>query len=85
MPRHYPPDAYPCALPDDALAVVEETGLTPAEVARDVDDVRHGYLTPDALTERCLDGADDDRVDGWHAYVDAVVAHVDAARARANE
>jgi len=82
MPRrHYPLDAYPLALPEDALAAIEEVGLTPAEVARDVDDVRAGYLTRDALTALCLDGADDDRVAGWHAYVDAVVAHVDAERA----
>jgi hypothetical protein len=74
--RHYPLDTYPLALTEDALAAIEEVGLTPAEVARDVDDVRHGHLTPAALTERCLDGADDDRIPGWLAYVDAVVAAV---------
>ncbi|NBV78131.1 hypothetical protein EBR66_08275 [bacterium] len=80
MTRRHPLDAYPLALPDVAVDVIEETGLTPAEVARDVDDVRAGYLTRDALTALCLTGADDDRIPGWLAYVDAVVDHVAARR-----
>lgn len=71
---------YPIPLPIEALAVVEETGLTPREVARDVDDVRAGYLTRAALLALCLDGAEDDRIPGWHSYVAAVVAAARSAR-----
>ena len=71
---------YPIPLPVDALAVVEETGLTPAEVARDVSDVRAGYLTRAALLALCLDGAEDDRIPGWRSYVGAVCAAAKSAR-----
>jgi hypothetical protein len=71
---------YPIPLTIEALAVVEETGLTPREIARDVADVRAGYLTRAALLALCLDGAEDDRIPGWRSYVAAVVAAAKSAR-----
>jgi len=74
-----PLSAYPIPLPLDAVAVVEETGLTARKIARDVEDVRAGHLTRAGLLALCLDWAEDDRVPGWRSYVDAVCA---AARSR---
>ena len=50
---------------------VRETGIDPLD---DVDDVREGRHTEESLLDLCLDGAADDRVDGWRDYVAAVVA-----------
>jgi hypothetical protein len=61
-----------------AMEVAEETGLRHAEVADEIERVRNGELTREALLARCLDGADEDRVAGWTEYVDAVC---DAAQA----
>lgn len=60
-------------LSNAALENVEETGIDPmSDVAR----LRAGEVTEDDLLAECLDGADDDRVQGWREYVDAVVAYV---------
>lgn len=53
-----------------ALANIEETGT---DVDADIARVRDG-LTRDVLLAECLDGADDDRVEGWEDYVSAVCA-----------
>jgi uncharacterized protein (DUF1786 family) len=64
-----------------AMEVAEETGLRHAEVADEIERVRNGELTREALLARCLDGADEDRVAGWTEYVDAVVAAAEAPTA----
>lgn len=46
----------------------------PCSVADDVADLRAGAFTRDELLAMCLDGADEDRVQGWHDYVDAICA-----------
>lgn len=50
-----------------------------AETSTDVDvDIRRfrtGVIDRAALLAECLDGADDDRTDGWRDYVDHVTAH----------
>lgn len=53
------------------LANLEETGTDWRE---DLAALRSGETTESALLELCLDGADDDRVDGWREYVAALVA-----------
>lgn len=59
-------------LSNAALENVEETGIDPmSDVAR----LRAGEVTREALLDECLDGADDDRVQGWNDYVDAVVSY----------
>ena len=52
-----------------ALANIDETGFDPQT---DVLRLMAGTMTEDALLAECLDGADMDRVQGWHDYVDAV-------------
>jgi hypothetical protein len=54
-----------------AAECVRETG---ADVAADVASLRSGEHTAESLLVYCLDGADDDRADGWREYVAAVVA-----------
>lgn len=56
-----------------ALANIAETGLTQAMIADDVRSIRDGSITQAELLLRCLDGADDDRRQGWEDYVDEIV------------
>lgn len=56
---------------------MQETGMLEAsdrsaDMARDVQNVRNGDVAVFRLRERCLDGADDDRREGWLDYVGAV-------------
>lgn len=55
-----------------ALEAVEETGIDPAD---DLARLRAGLTIPELLAE-CLNGADDDRVEGWLDYVAALEAVV---------
>ena len=50
---------------------VRETGINPV---LDVSAIRAGEMFEADLLTLCLDGADPDRVQGWHEYVAAVVA-----------
>lgn len=61
-----------------AMSVARETGLSLNEIAGDIGRISDGRDTRQDLLARCLDGADEDRVQGWTEYVDAVV---DAATA----
>lgn len=54
-----------------AAKCAEEVG---ADVDADVAAIRSGATTREALLAHCLDGAVDDRVDGWREYVSAVCA-----------
>jgi hypothetical protein len=54
----------------EAAGCVEETG---ADVGEDMEALRSGKHTPESLLAFCLDGADDDRVQGWRDYVAALV------------
>lgn len=63
------------ALTPAALANLEETGTDWRE---DMAALRCGGTTEEALLEHCLDGADEDRVEGWREYVSALVAAVAA-------
>jgi len=68
-------DADECLVPSEgngfsqaALENIKETGIDPAD---DVARVRAG-LSPDALLAECLEGADEDRVEGWREYVERI-------------
>lgn len=63
-----------------AAECVTETGVDPAADVRRV--WQQGEVEAEALLAECLDGADDDREQGWRDYVDAVKA---AARLLAAE
>ena len=52
-----------------ALANIAETGFDPQT---DVLRLMAGSMTEDELLAECLSGADMDRVQGWHDYVEAV-------------
>jgi hypothetical protein len=52
-----------------ALENVMETGCDPAA---DIAALRHGRHTEESLLSHCLDGADEDREDGWREYVQAI-------------
>jgi hypothetical protein len=52
-----------------AAKCVRETG---ADVAADVAALHSGEHTAESLLAHCLDGADDDRTQGWREYVAAV-------------
>lgn len=47
---------------------------TSTDVDADIAALRNGTHTEESLLAHCLDGADDDRVQGWNEYVAAVVA-----------
>ena len=53
-----------------ALACIAETS---ADVETDVGLIRAGAISRDELLAQCLDGADEDRAEGWADYVDEVV------------
>lgn len=55
-----------------AQANMSETGVTQAEVERDLSRVRRGEA--EQVLAYCLDGADSDRVQGWREYVAALEA-----------
>jgi len=55
---------------------LEETGT---DVAADLAALRAGTMTRDALLAHCLNGADEDRVEGWREYVEAVSAAAQVA------
>ena len=52
-----------------ALVNIEETS---ADWRRDLSDIVSGETTAGELLAQCLDGADSDRAQGWHDYVDAL-------------
>ena len=52
---------------------IDETGTDPMD---DIDAIRSGEHTAASLLADCLDGADEDRVTGWHEYVAAIIATV---------
>jgi hypothetical protein len=56
-----------------ALENIEESGLADS-VEDDVQKIRDGRLIRESLLLACLDGAEDDRVQGWRDYVAAVCA-----------
>jgi hypothetical protein len=60
---------------DAAAKCVFETGV---DVMLDVDDLRGRRITRSALLEKCLDGADEDREQGWEEYVEAVCKYAAA-------
>ncbi|MCA9536391.1 MAG: hypothetical protein KC593_22065 [Myxococcales bacterium] len=57
-----------------ALANLEELGLDDDDIRADVDALRTGKRTRDAFLAECLDGADEDREEGWRDYVSAVAS-----------
>lgn len=52
----------------------ENIAETSADVAEDLRALRSGETTPSALLAHCLNGADDDRAEGWRDYVTALSA-----------
>jgi predicted HicB family RNase H-like nuclease len=62
-----------------AAECIREAGISQHEIASDAVSIRDGR-TRESLLEHCLDGAGDDRHEGWRDYVSAVVAAVEAPR-----
>jgi len=60
------------------LAAAQNVEELSVDVAADLDSLRSGLLTAPALLDACLDGAADDREQGWRDYVSALVAHIAA-------
>lgn len=48
---------------------IDETGINPEN---DIAGIRSGVLTYNLLLVHCLNGASDDRVQGWKEYVETV-------------
>ena len=62
---------------DDVVSTCEAAGMDDADVWHDVCTVLDNpFEGVDTLLMRCLDGADDDIVPSWEAYVDEVDAYV---------
>jgi hypothetical protein len=61
------------SLTQAAAENLRELGMTTQDIRRDVERVASGRLSTNALLALCLEGADPDREQGWHEYVDAVV------------
>jgi hypothetical protein len=59
------PDSFSKA----ALESIEETGINPVE---DLERLLMHRVTPAELLEECLQGAEDDREEGWRDYVSAL-------------
>lgn len=57
-----------------SFAAIENIEETDADWTHDLQRLRDGSTTPEALLDFCLDGADPDRVQGWRDYVDGLVA-----------
>ncbi len=57
-----------------AAANLSEVGMGAIDVTNDVESLANGQRTAEQLLEDCIDGADEDRVQGWRDYVDAVEA-----------
>ena len=77
-PRHAQVRTLRIDLSHDALGCIEEAG---ADVASDVIDLATGEQTEARLLAQCLDGAEgDDRVQGWHDYVEACVLAAESVR-----
>jgi len=55
---------------NEAQLNIEETGTY---WKLDVERILELGWTPEEILAECLDGADDDRVQGWHDYVEALV------------
>jgi hypothetical protein len=70
----------PIVLSHRAQLNVQESGVVPQD---DIDALRSGEHTAESLLAYCLDGADDDRVQGWKEYVSAVVDYVGVKAAAA--
>ena len=60
----------------DALSSIEETGCDPDA---DLQALVTGTQTPAGLWAHCVDGADDDRLDGWKDYFSEVIIAYEAA------
>jgi hypothetical protein len=58
---------------DAALANIDETS---ANWAEDLGALRGGKHSAESLLAHCLEGAEDDRVQGWRDYVAALIAAV---------
>ena len=58
-----------------SLAAAQNVEELSVDVAADLDSLRSGLLTAPALLDSCLDGAAEDREQGWRDYVAALVAH----------
>jgi hypothetical protein len=52
---------------------IEESGVS---VREDLQHIRAGLWSESTLLSHCLDGADEDREQGWIEYVDALFASV---------
>lgn len=55
----------------EALGCVEEVN---EDITADLVALIRGEITPEELLAHCLDGADEDREQGWREYVEALVA-----------
>lgn len=53
---------------------IAETGIEASEIQSDVRNIRNGDLSKARLLMHCLNGAGEDRREGWRDYVSAVVA-----------
>lgn len=67
------------------VAAAENVAEGGMDVAADVAALRAGTATRETLLAECLDGADDDRIQGWHDYVSSVTAAVDDVAPRYRE
>lgn len=56
---------------------IDETGISPHT---DVVALRAGLTAPEKLLADCLDGAENDRVQGWTDYVETCVALATVAK-----
>ena len=53
-------------------AAVENVNETSTDVLADLHLLQHDHITPEVLLEMCLNGADEDRRQGWRDYVQAI-------------
>lgn len=59
-----------------ALDAIAETGCDPSS---DLQALIDGTHTPASLWEHCIDGADEDRIEGWRDYFSEVIGAYEGA------
>ena len=82
MPRYMSINGVNLFFSEAALRCIEETGTN---IEDDVDALRDGSMSPAELLTHCLDGADEDRYQGWLDYVNELGRAVMAADGRVYE
>ena len=63
--------------PEFTRAAQENMDEAGVDATHDLSEIAAGLWSPESLLEHCLEGADEDREQGWREYVSALFAAAD--------